>query len=324
LGSWTTHLDPRAHLALMRLAGDGAPLGEPWIAPVCAEAADQDPNLLVLASGRVLLTSFGWNPMAVGALALPGFGARGPEGVGQLHAYYFQLWGCNARCSDDGGANFSPPTYFPEGPRPSVGGRGGHAGALRGRAVCDAGVIYQATYLAPGEELGALGAQLFVSDNDGASFTWRSTLMVDRADGYAVAEPSLYRSPDGVLFAFLRTSRSDDAIVVLRSHDDGFSWGEPEVSEVFGHPLDPLPLADGSVLLTYGYRHPPFGVRARLWDGRDPSLAGDEVIVREDGRSPDLGYPWAEQLGDGSVLISYYFHDDEGIRSIVASRLDMH
>jgi hypothetical protein len=84
-----------------------------------------------------------------------------------------------------------------------------------------------------------------------------------------------------------------------------------------------VPLADGRVLLVYGYRHPDYGIRARLWDGQDVSLAGDELIVRDDGRSADLGYPWGTQLADGSVLLAYYFHDKSGLRSIEASRISL-
>jgi hypothetical protein len=142
LGSFVTHLDPRSHLALLDLDGMGQALGEPRIAPVCAEAADQDPNLLVLDEGRVLLASFAWNPICAGDLSLPGFGVRGPEGVGRLHAYWFALWGCNVRLSEDGGRNFSPPIYLPEGAKASVGERGLHGGAARGRLARQGSTIF--------------------------------------------------------------------------------------------------------------------------------------------------------------------------------------
>jgi sialidase-1 len=49
----------------------------------------------------------------------------------------------------------------------------------------------------------------------------------------------------------------------------------------------------------------------------------EEIIVREDGLCPDLGYPWAVELSDGRVLVSYYWTDGEGIRHIVGSWLEL-
>ena len=58
------------------------------------------------------------------------------------------------------------------------------------------------------------------------------------------------------------------------------------------------------MLLLYGYRQPDFGVRARLWDGQTPDLDADELIVRDDGRSADLGYPWVAQVC-GAAIVTY-------------------
>ena len=89
-----------------------------------------------------------------------------------------------------------------------------------------------------------------------------------------------------------------------------------------GHPFHPLALRDGRVLLTYGYREPPYGIRARLLSGplADPDTA-DEVVIRADGPCPDIGYPWAVELDDGRVLVCYYWTDGDGIRHIVGSWL---
>ncbi len=323
LGSFVTHLDPRSHLALIDLDGLGRPIGEPRIASICAEAADQDPNLLLLDDARVLLASFAWNPICAGDLSLPGFGVRGPEGVGRLHAYWFALWGTNIRMSDDAGITFSAPAYLPEGPKLSVAERGAYGGATRGRLVKQGTTIYLATYLAPGSDGQGRNPQLYVSEDDGVSFSWRSTIAPDAQHRYRLAEPSLHCSDDGRLWCFLRSSRQDDATVVCWSDDQGQTWSEPSVTELIGHPVDPIPLADGRVLLVYGYRHPAYGIRARLWDGQDRTLAGDEWIVRDDGYSGDLGYPWGTQLADGSVLVTYYFHDKSGLRSIEASRIHL-
>lgn len=93
-----------------------------------------------------------------------------------------------------------------------------------------------------------------------------------------------------------------------------------------GHPCDVLSIGNALLLLVYGYRHPPYGVRARLWTPDrglpgETDASGAEIILRADGRVPDLGYPWATRLDRDHVLVVYYFCDVEGVRHIAATRL---
>jgi hypothetical protein len=37
-----------------------------------------------------------------------------------------------------------------------------------------------------------------------------------------------------------------------------------------------------------------------------------EIVLREDGGSGDLGYPWSAPLPGGRVLSVYYFNTDHG------------
>ena len=132
--------------------------------------------------------------MCAGDLALPGFGVRGPEGVGRLHAYWFALWGVNTRLSSSLGAKFSPPRYLPPGAPSSVPGRASHGGAVRGRMISHEGCIWMATYGARDEHSAALVPQLYVSHDEGRSFHYRSTIAAAPEGRYLYAEPSLYRS----------------------------------------------------------------------------------------------------------------------------------
>ena len=79
------------------------------------------------------------------------------------------------------------------------------------------------------------------------------------------------------------------------------------------------------MLLVYGYRHPPFGIRARVLDAECTDFAtAPEIVLRDDGGSVDLGYPWATMLGDGSrALVVYYFNEKDGTRYIAGTLLQI-
>ena len=70
-------------------------------------------------------------------------------------------------------------------------------------------------------------------------------------------------------------------------------------------------LKDGKTLaLFYGYRAKPFGLRARLStdDGR---TWGRDIVLRDDAKTWDLGYPRAHVLPDGTVATLYYYNTPE-------------
>lgn len=77
------------------------------------------------------------------------------------------------------------------------------------------------------------------------------------------------------------------------------------------------------------YRRPSYGIRAKVSeDGGNSS--GPEPILRSDGGSFDLGYPRCVQLGDGRIVTSYYFNDQDdpvkqsgGVRYIAATLLSL-
>ena len=89
------------------------------------------------------------------------------------------------------------------------------------------------------------------------------------------------------------------------STDGGKTWSVPRSSGVHGHPPHLLRLQDDRLLLTYGYRDPPKGVRVCISEnnGRDWSEPTDLI---HDTASPDLGYPSSVQLDDGSLITVWY------------------
>jgi hypothetical protein len=77
-------------------------------------------------------------------------------------------------------------------------------------------------------------------------------------------------------------------------------------------------------LLTYGYRHAPFGIRARILNAECTDFAtAPEMVLRDDGGTTDLGYPWSVKLNDGQVLVVYYFNVGTGIQHIAGTILQI-
>ena len=129
---------------------------------------------------------------------------------------------------------------------------------------------------------------------------------------------------DGSLLALVRTHGLDGRLVVVRSCDGGATWGPWQVHNVRGCPFHGVALPDGRLLLTYGYRREPFGVRARIAKPTSQDWAwAPEIVVRDRGASTDLGYPWAMVLGDGTAIVVYYWHGESGLREICATRLSL-
>ena len=92
-----------------------------------------------------------------------------------------------------------------------------------------------------------------------------------------------------------------------------------------GHPHYALRLPDKRVLLVYGYRHAPFGIRARVLNPECADFAtAPEIVLRDDGGSGDLGYPWATMLSKHRALAVYYFNKKEsGPRYIAGTMLEI-
>ena len=135
-------------------------------------------------------------------------------------------------------------------------------------------------------------------------------------DGYAyLCEPHVVETSPGRLLGMARYEeiprqegeRTRCVLWQFTSEDGGRSWTEPRPTEILGKPPHLTRLDDGRILVTYGYRHKPFGERACLSaDGGESWDYDNEIILRDDAPSGDLGYPASVQLDDGSILSVYY------------------
>ncbi len=319
------HVDSRSEVVQIELGPDLAVIAEAKGLPVNPEAADQDASVLALRDGRLLLSGFSWYPFPAShrhVVESYGGGYSGDPESGCL----FMFWGGYTRSSADAGRSWSPHRYLPPVPDlPDLvpGKRPHFGGALRGRGVeAPDGTLLLPAYAALPANGYRHAGHLMASRDGGETWHFRARMAVDPEGHGGFTEPALHLTPSGRLLALHRTVGLDDRLAVVESEDLGESWGPWRLSGVRGHPCDLQPLRDGRLLLVYGYRHKPYGIRARIIDGEGRNLdSADEIVIRDDGPSPDLGYPWATELADGRVLVVYYLCDALGTRHIAGSVL---
>ena len=110
----------------------------------------------------------------------------------------------------------------------------------------------------------------------------------------------------------------------VESFDAGFSWTKPKPTGIFGQPPHLLRIDGSRIVLTYGYRKLPYGIRAvvsydngKTWDIDNP------IIIRDDGLTWDIGYPSSVQIDENTVLTIYYFVDKNGTRFIESTKWNL-
>ena len=306
------HVDKGARIGLAR-STDG---GHTWaldriFAPFDPECGEQDPSIAELDDGTLLINFFRWWVVPAEEKHRLGYPARQ-----QYDGSWSDVEGPWVVRSLDGGASWDrEPLAVDSAPLH----RAGTSDAVLQLAdgTCLMG-IYGADYGS------AVCRAYTVRSTDGGQ-TWGEPALIarDPAGRRSFEEPALARMPDGSLLAMLRSGEPGqyEYLYQSRSLDGGFTWTDPTETPMWGHPAHLLLLADGRLLCTYGYRQPPYGVRACL--SHDQGATWDiarEVVLRDDGESRDLGYPSSAQLADGMLVTVYYIHGLDGIRHIAATR----
>src|SRR5699024_3170891 len=137
-------------------------------------------------------------------------------------------------------------------------------------------------------------------------------------------ETSIYETPKGDLVAFLGTAGLDGQAAIARSTDGGKSFEQWEKMGFQGYPLQATKLPDNRVFLVYGYRQKPYGIRARILNAECTNFkTAPEIIIRKDGGSGDIGYPWAVMLDETRILVTYYFNIGNATRHIAGTILEL-
>jgi len=162
------------------------------------------------------------------------------------------------------------------------------------------------------EVLGGLEGRpvAYITRNGAESWEFLAYLTPEPTE-YAMIQPSGLWLPDGRIIAAVRCIMPGHGVSfwteVYASEDGGRTWGFLSRLNDLGAPCHLLLLDDDRVLATYGYRSRPFGVRAKVSDDGGRTW-GSEIILRDDGKSWDLGYPRSAQLDNGEIFTAYYFN----------------
>jgi hypothetical protein len=156
------------------------------------------------------------------------------------------------------------------------------------------------------------GRIICIRTTDGGK-TWNLLAFVGpEPAGFSIMPSSVRLSPNRILTTIRRKEGERHWIDAWVTDDNGTSWRwlnrpAPSTGGSVGNSPSLMMLGDGRLLLVYGYRSPPCGIRARL--SVDNGLTwGEEIILRSDGGNWDLGYPQTIRRPDGKIVVAYYFN----------------
>jgi len=310
------HTDPNSYLVLVRSRDGGRTWSdEPELMYAHPMGGSQDPCMTSLSDGSIIASSYAWAPIDKDMTAddFPGFGVlRELQGQDESHPLGMVVLGLGGYLlkSTDQGQTWRE---LPPPPARNVCQVPGYEDIVARH--CNRGNILEGAdrqlYWAV---TSAEGLRLLVSEDGGES--WRKGSLMVPADEVTVNETSLVETAGGDLVAFSRTAGFDDHGVVVRSRDRGKTWEPWQDPGIVGHPYHALRLPDYRVFLAYGYRHDPYGVRARMLDPECRDLTVEELVVCNNGVSFDIGYPWSCLTADGDVLVVYYINTNRDIVGI--------
>ena len=232
--------------------------------------------------------------------------------------------------SRDDGNTWTAPKRFPPLPDAVWGHPAEHSGVSRsGLLPLPDGRLLMPSKATdhPGGEPPYFG-MLRASSDMGETWEYRGRIAQDPVAHFS--EPAIHLTPSGrilVLFrchpnerssADVQENRPDKFLALVYSDDGGETWSPWRPTTIRGSPGHMLGLRDGRIFVTVGTRwEGQRGCVARVGNPEGTDLdAAPDLVVSNDSRSADCGYPWAVQLNDGRVLVVFYRHHPDGIRGI--------
>ena len=313
-----THTDPNSYLVMVRSEDNGKTWSkEPELIHAHPFGGSQDPCMVQLKDGTLVCASYGWAQLNTNYTATLTNTSVHKGGFAFLGGYILK--------SKDGGDTWQGPFLPPPVPtNPARDAFNQPVASFNRGAMCQGkdGRLYWVVASTSETKPRRTETHLLISADGGE--TWDYSCPVGTDSKITFNETSLYETPKGDLVAFMRTANFDDHTVIARSKDSGKSFEPWQDSGFKGHPHYVLRLPDKRALLVYGYRHAPMGIRARVLNPECTDFAtAEEIVLRDDGGSHDLGYPWATMISRDRALVVYYFNQKDGTRYIAGTVLEI-
>lgn len=189
-------------------------------------------------------------------------------------------------------------------------------------------LLFLTAQTVPGQEL---GSRVFVArtSDGGRSHQFVSWIGDENTEAFSIMPASVRLDTGDLLVAnrirtYVDGEAADNYIELYRSVDNGLSWsyvGRPVGHTGFGgNPTTLTQLQDGRIVLIYGFRDPVRGMRAKI--SKDKGVTwGEEIILRGDAGSHDIGYPRVALRPDGTLVIVYYYNDESQGACYIAATL---
>ena len=248
--------------------------------------------------------------------------------------------------STDDGYTWTKPVRFPPLPDAINGDPAQHTGVSRsGLLVMPDGRLFLPSKATDVTDEFRYFGMLRISHDMGETWEYGGRICEDEVAHFS--EPTIHRTPSGRILVLYRChtgalgpdivrrqsltgphvtdpSFEGRVLVLVYSDDDGRTWSKWRPTMIHGSPGHMLGLRDGRIFLTVGTRWAgQRGCSARILDPEGENIdTAPEIIIRDDARSPDCGYPWSVELDDGRVLVTYWHHFDDDLRGIEGAILE--
>ena len=306
-GARLSHLCPFGKVLAARSDDGGYTWGEPYV--IQNTPLDDRDGGLCQAGDRILMTSF-----CAGRAQKRNFATHWLHGVRTTEdrellerslakitdADEARYLGPTLAISKDNGYTFGEPIHIPttspHGPLVLKNGEILHVGSLGST------------------ETGTPGIYLLRLDADG-SILASPQLLAENPGGDAIfCEPYAAEMPNGDILVAIRMQSGSQKVYTIylsRSTDGGKTFSAPTPTGWVGKPAHILVTSRGEVILAYGRRVGPMGIRVRV--SRDNGYTwSEELVLRDDGLDWDLGYPTTAENRNGELVTVYYMKDKKG------------
>ncbi|MGQ9584234.1 MAG: sialidase family protein [Anaerolineae bacterium] len=318
--------DPRFYNVIVRSSDEGCTWSAPRVVPGYDWYGVECSGLTELNTGEVLMNQwqFSWYPLEAAIeraknepiwfppwsiFSDPAFVVEGyndPERAAEMARKYPWARGNRAayvHISPDGGRTWPETVKLDTSPYP-----GGYG--IKGGLQLPNGEVLLPLTVIPGWDT------VYVLRSRDGGRTWSKPAEVAHVPGRLLEEASIALTLSGRLVMQMRDG-FDGYLFQCVSDDEGHTWHDLTQLPVWGYPPHLLLLPDGRLLSVYGHRREPYSIRAVISEDEGKTWNVDDILViRDELRNDDLGYPTSVLADDGRIFTTYYCQDPDGVTCI--------